>query len=75
MIEPCAVSSAHDDNKQPTPGVPLNPIFAQISHECEHDIPSVADCKFAALMASTVSVHFLIMMNATKIAAPPAGQL
>ena len=48
----------HDDDNQPTPVVLLDPILAQVSHDCEHATPSDADCKFAALVASTMSGTF-----------------
>lgn len=54
----CFHCSAHDDDKQPTPVVLLDPILAQVSHDCEHATPSDADCKFAALVASSMSGTF-----------------
>ena len=54
----CFHRSAHDDDKQPTPVVLLDPILAQVSHDCEHATPSDGDCKFAALVASTMSGTF-----------------
>jgi len=48
----------NDDKQQPTPVALLDPILAQVSHDCEHAIPSDADCKFASLVASAMSGTF-----------------
>ena len=54
----CFHRSAQDDDKQPTPVVLLDSTLAQVSQDCEHATPSDADCKFAALVASTMSGTF-----------------
>lgn len=54
----CFHCFAYDDIKQPTPIVLLDPILAQVSDDCVHATPSYADCKFAALVASTMSGTF-----------------
>ena len=54
----CFHCFAHDDDKQPTLVVLLDPILAQVLYDCEYGTPSDADCRFAALMASTMSTTF-----------------
>lgn len=46
---------AHDDDKQPPPVVLLDPILAHFSYDCENGAPSDVDCRFAVLVASTMS--------------------
>ena len=54
----CFHRFAHDNDKQPTPVVLLDPILAQVSYDCEYGTPSDADCRFAALVASSMSTTF-----------------
>lgn len=54
----CFHRFAHDADKQPTPVVLLDPILAQVSYDCEYGTPSDADCKFAALVALTMSAAY-----------------
>ena len=54
----CFHRLAHDDDKQPTPVVLLDPILAQVLYDCEYGTPSAADCRFAALVASSMSIAF-----------------
>ena len=54
----CFHRSPHDIDTQTTPVVLLDPILAQVSHDCECATPTDADCKFAGLVASAMSQAF-----------------
>ncbi len=55
----CFHRSPHDIDTQTTPVVLLDPILAQVSHDCECATPTDADCKFAGLVASAMSQAFV----------------
>ncbi len=54
----CFHRSALNSDKQPTLVVLMDPILAQVSHDCEYAIPTDTDCKFATLVASRMSNAF-----------------
>ena len=54
----CFHRSPDDIHSQTTPVVLLDPILAQVSHDCECATPTDADCKFVGLVASAVSRAF-----------------
>ena len=54
----CFHRFAHDDSKQPTPVVLLDPVLAQLSYNCESGTPSDADCSSAILVALTMFTAF-----------------
>ena len=54
----CFHRSPRNTDEHTTPVVLLDPILAQVSHDCEFTIPTEADCMFAGLVASAMSGTF-----------------